>query len=150
MLPVIHRHVPQRIHRNQTADDAGNENHDNGQIVDIEIPHRPGIAACMKLKGHDQEKLGKSQQGGEIALVFHTEIKNRQCSQAVHSHHQKPHQRRIHTDFERMSEIHDPYSHRKDPHQKRRHTDQRIPHRWIPVHQKNQCRHQRQRKKQCR
>ena len=38
MLSMVLRHVAQRVHRDESADDAGDQDHDDGKVIDDEIP----------------------------------------------------------------------------------------------------------------
>lgn len=61
MLPVEYGHVPQGVNGNEAADDAGNEDHNDSQVIDAEIPYGPGVAAGVELKGHDEAELEDTQ-----------------------------------------------------------------------------------------
>ena len=105
---MMHRHVSQRIHRNETANDACNENHNDGKIVDNEIPGRINPATHVVFKSRNNTKLKKTQESNAVPFKFKSIIAHRSHRQHIDAKHDELDPFPGKANLLRMSEIHDP------------------------------------------
>ena len=148
MLSVVLRHVAQGVHRNEAADDAGDQNDDEGKIINDEIPGHIDLIAHVILEGGDDEKLEEPQGADAVALELASVVEHHPDRERVHAHHEQLHP--LAADGKLLRRIKEGHSHchRQHHHGRRGKFHQRGAERSVPAKEQHHRRHQRQEKEQ--